>query len=136
MTEESKRIEYWNFLTTERNQPRPKGLTAHRLAVIKPLLISQHELWSQVIDKHGAEAITAAEFYQSGNLSAIRSRTDFWDAVRVFILREGRNRIARDELPKRRRLKADNRNNRQKQPENKRHQRRVLFPLNTKTSFR
>ena len=66
MTEESKRIEYWNFLTSEKNQPRPKGLTIHRLAVIKPLLIAQHDLWSQVIERHGAGTLTAAEFYQSG----------------------------------------------------------------------
>lgn len=100
MTEESKRIEYWNFLTAEKNQPRPKGLTVHRLAVIKPLLIAQPDLWSQVIERHGAAALTAAEFYQSGELSAVRSRANFWDAVRGFILREDRNRTRRDEPSK------------------------------------
>ncbi len=130
MTEESKRIEYWNFLTAEKNQPRPKGLTVHRLAVIKPLLIAQPDLWSQVIERHGAAALTAAEFYQSGELSAVRSRADFWEAVRGFILREDRNRIAQDESPKRRRLETDNRNNRNKQPEKKRRQRQKARHLN------
>ena len=119
MTEESKRIEYWNYLTGEKNQPRPKGLTVHRLAVIKPLLIAQSDLWSRVIEQHGTAALRAAEFYQSGEASAVRSRTDFWDAVRDFILREGRNRIAQDEPAARHRQKTDNRNNRKKQPEKK-----------------
>lgn len=123
MTEESKRIEYWNFLTSEKNQPRPKGLTVHRLAVIKPLLIAQPDLWSQVIELQGAGTLTAAEFYQSGDLSAIRSRADFWDAVRVFILQEDRNRSSQNESLKSHRQKTLNRNNRKKRPENKRHQR-------------
>ena len=130
MTEESKRIEYWNFLTSEKNQPRPKGLTVHRLAVVKPLLIAQPDLWSRVIELHGAEAITAAEFYQSGEASAIRSRAEFWDAVRVFILREDRNRIAQDEPPKRRGLETDNRNNGMRRPQKKRPQRQKARHLN------
>jgi hypothetical protein len=130
MTEKSKRIEYWNFLTSEKNQPRPKGLTVHRLAAIKPLLIAQPDLWSRVIELHGAEALTAAEFYHSGEVSAVRSRSDFWDAVRGFILREDRNRIAQDASPKRRRLETDNRNNRNKQPEKKRPQRQKARHLN------
>jgi hypothetical protein len=124
MTEESKRIEYWNFLTTEKNQPRPKGLTVHRLAVIKPLLISQDDLWSQVIEGHGARALTAAEFCQSGDLSSVLSRTDFWDAVRGFILREDRNRNSQNESPKFQQQKTLNRNNYKKQLENKRQRRR------------
>jgi len=130
MTEESKRIEYWNFLTSEKNQPRPKGLTVHRLAAIKPLLIAQPDLWSRVIELHGAAALTAAEFYQSGEVSAVRSRADFWDAVRDFILREDRNRIRRNEPSKSQRLKTDNRNNRNKQPEKKRPQRQKARHLN------
>lgn len=114
MTEKSKRIEYWNFLTSEKNQPRPKGLTVHRLAVIKPLLIAQTDLWSQVIERHGAAALTAAEFYQSGEVSAVRSRADFWDAVRGFILREDGNRMRRDEPARQHRTETDNRNNRKR----------------------
>ena len=125
MTEESKRIEYWNFLTTEKNQPRPKGLTVHRLAVIKPLLIAQPDLWSQVIELQGAGTRTAAEFYQSGDLSAIRSRTDFWDAVRGFISREDKNRSSRNESPKFHWHEAINKNNRKKQPEKKRQRRPI-----------
>jgi hypothetical protein len=123
MTEESKRIEYWNFLTSEKNQPRPKGLTVHRLAVIKPLLIAQHDLWSRVIEGHGAVALTAAEFYRSGDLSAVRLRIEFWDAVRGFILREDRNRTSQNEPPKFHRQETLNRNNHKKQPEKKRYQR-------------
>lgn len=123
MTEESKRIEYWNFLTSEKNQPRPKGLTVHRLAVIKPLLIAQPDLWSLVIELHGAGTLSAAEFYQSGEMSATRSRADFWDAVRDFTLRADRNSIVYDEPLTRHRMETGNKNNRQKQPERKRHQR-------------
>jgi hypothetical protein len=126
MTEESKRIEYWNFLTGEKNQSRPKGVTAHRLAVIKPLLIAQPDLWSRVIELPGAGTRTAVEFYYSGDQSAVRSRIDFWDAVRVFILREDRNRTARNESPKRHQMKTDNRNKHKKQPEKKRHQRPII----------
>jgi hypothetical protein len=126
MTEESKRIEYWNFLTSEKNQPRPKGMTAHRLAVIKPLLIAQPDLWSRVIELQGAGTLTAAEFYHSGDQSAVRSRTNFWDAVRVFILREDRNRTARNESPKRHQMETDNRNKHKKQPEKKRDQRSII----------
>ena len=130
MTEESKRIEYWNFLTSEKNQPRPRGLTVHRLAVIKPLLIAQPDLWSRVIELHGAEVLTATEFYQSGEASAVRSRADFWNAVRSFILREDRNRIALDKLPKRHRLEIADRNSGKKQPEKKRPKRQKARQLN------
>ncbi len=131
MTEESKRIEYWNFLTSEKNQPRPKGLTVHRLAVIKPLLIAQPDLWSRVIELHGASTLKAAEFYQSSDASAIRSRAEFWDAVRNFILRADRNKSAQDESAKRHRIENVNRNNRRKrQPEESRPQRQKAKHLN------
>ncbi len=50
MIEESKKNEFWNFLTTEKNQPRPKGITIQRLAVIKPIAI-ESDLWLDVIER-------------------------------------------------------------------------------------
>lgn len=130
MTEESKRIEYWNFLTGEKNQPRPKGLTVHRLAVIKPFFIAQADLWDRVIELHGAGASTAAEFYQTGDESAVRSRAEFWDAVRNFTLREDRSRIRLDQPPKQQQMETNNRDNGKKQPEKKRPQRQKARHLN------
>ncbi len=89
MTEETKRIEYWNFLTAEKNQPRPKGITVQRLGVVKPQLLKLDEVWSEVIDKYDAGDQSAALFYQSGEAAAVRSRAAFWDAVRGFIARQG-----------------------------------------------
>jgi hypothetical protein len=85
MIDDIKRIEFWNFLVTEKNQARPKGITIQRLAVIKPVLIGSDELWSNVINLHGAADRTASEFYQSNELAANQSRTAFWDAVRSII---------------------------------------------------
>lgn len=85
MIAENKRIEFWNFLTAEKNQPRPKGITTQRLAVIKPALLSLDELWTTVIDQHGALDRTAAEFYGSKEEQSVRSRADFWTTVGSFI---------------------------------------------------
>ncbi len=89
MTAETKRIEYWNFLTAEKNQPRPKGITVHRLGVVKPQFLKLDEVWSEVIDKYDAGNQAAVLFYQSGEAGAVQSRTAFWNAVRGFIAREG-----------------------------------------------
>ena len=93
MISENKRIEYWNFLTTEKNQPRPKGITVQRLAVIKPTLLGLDELWSAVIDQHGALDRTAAEFYGSKEEKSVRSRAEFWTTVGSFI-RQSENRTS------------------------------------------
>lgn len=95
MIEETKKIEYWNFLTTEKNQPRPKGITRQRLAVIK-LLIIKSEVWREIIGQAGAKNQTAAEFYQAGDAASKLSRTIFWETVRGIILqKEGeREKIA------------------------------------------
>jgi hypothetical protein len=93
MTEDNKRRQYWDYLTTERNQPRQKGITVQRLAVIKPRMLTRGDIWSEVIEKTGAGTRPAAEFYQSGEESSVRSRAAFWNAVRSFIVRdEGRGR--------------------------------------------
>lgn len=85
MIEESKKNEFWNFLTTEKNQPRPKGITIQRLAVIKPIAI-ESDLWFDVIERHGATNRTALEFYQSAEATSTDSRAIFWEAVRGIIL--------------------------------------------------
>jgi len=87
MIEESKKIEFWNFLTAEKNQARPKGITMQRLAVIKSAVLKS-EVWSEVIERHGAADRTAQEFYQSADTAAALSRTQFWEAVRD-IIRQG-----------------------------------------------
>lgn len=88
MIEESKRLEYWNFLISEKNQPRPKGITIHRLAVIKAALLRHADLWNRVIEGYAAASLPAAEFYESGDSYAVRSRADFWEAVRSTIVRD------------------------------------------------
>lgn len=85
MITEIKRIEFWNFLTTEKNQPRPKGITQQRLAVIKPLVIESN-IWQDVIGHSETNNQAAVEFYQSGNAASKLSRTVFWAAVRGIIL--------------------------------------------------
>lgn len=77
MIEKTKKIEFWNFLTTEKNQPRPKGITPQRLAVIKPLVL-ESDVWREVIGQSEAKNQTAAEFYQSGDAASKLSRTIFW----------------------------------------------------------
>lgn len=91
MIEDSKKNEFWNFLTTEKNQSRPKGITIQRLAVIKPIAI-ESDLWLDVIERSGAAARTAQEFYQSAEASSTDSRTNFWEAVRGIILQEENER--------------------------------------------
>ena len=85
MIEESKKLEFWNYLTGEKNQPRPKGITMQRLAVIKPSALAAPHLWDDVIVRHGAESLSAREFYQSADAAATHSRANFWGAVRELI---------------------------------------------------
>ena len=101
MIEETKKIEYWNFLTTEKNQPRPKAITAQRLAVIKLLVIGS-DVWRDVIGWPEINSQSAAEFYQSENAAAKLSRTIFWQAVRAVIAQEESQRarvIGRERKP-------------------------------------
>jgi hypothetical protein len=95
MIEETKRIEYWNFLTAEKNQARPKGITVQRLSVVKPQFLKLDEVWSEVIDRYDAGDQSAALFYTSGE-AAVRSRAAFWNAVRSFIAREGSKNSSSD----------------------------------------
>jgi hypothetical protein len=86
MIEERKKIEFWNYLTNEKNQPRPKGITPQRLAVIKPEVLNSTELWFEVIERFGAESKTAPEFYQSSVADGIDSRATFWEKIRRIIV--------------------------------------------------
>ena len=87
--EETRKIEFWNFLTTEKNQPRPKGITAQRLAVIKPLVIGL-DIWQQIIESAETLNQAAVEFYQSGNAASKLSRTVFWTASRRHYPSDGK----------------------------------------------
>ena len=79
MTEE-KKIEYWNYLTAEKNSARPRGITAQRLALIKPVVLAS-AIWFDVIVRYGAERCAAKEFYQSQSAAAVHSRANFWGEV-------------------------------------------------------
>ncbi len=85
MISQNRKLEFWNFLISEKNQPRPKGITIQRLAVIKPILIGFDDLWLTIIDQYGAVDRGAAEFYQSNEAASVHSRTEFWTAVRNLI---------------------------------------------------
>ena len=85
MIAESKRIEFWNFLTAEKNQPRPRGITTQRLAVIKGVMINSDDLWLEVIENYGAGNLTAVEFYGSNEIASNLSRTAFWSGVKKAI---------------------------------------------------
>jgi len=85
MISENRRLEFWNFLTAEKNQPRPKGITTQRLAVIRPAILDLDEVWLKVIGAEHAGERSAAEFYESKAPESVISRTEFWAAVSSFI---------------------------------------------------
>ena len=85
MISENRKLEFWNFLTAEKNQPRPKGITTQRLAVIRPLILGLDEVWLKVIGPNNTVEHSAADFYGSKVHASIISRTEFWSAVRKFI---------------------------------------------------
>jgi hypothetical protein len=86
MISENRRLEYWNFLTAEKNQPRPKGITTQRLAVIRPTILDLDEVWLKVIGPVNTDERSASDFYESKEPEAIISRTEFWSAVRSLIM--------------------------------------------------
>lgn len=109
MTEESKRRQYWDYLTTEKNQPRPKGITVQRLAVIRQAIIERVDLWANVIGLNGAEVIPATEFYQKSDSDSLRSRTAFWDAVRGVIIEQEDHRNRQKQLSGQKRITSPKR---------------------------
>jgi hypothetical protein len=91
MISENKRLEFWNFLIAEKNQPRPKGITTQRLAVIRPVILGLDDVWFAVIGQHDAGDCLAADFYGSNKPESVNSRMEFWAAVRSLI-RQGENK--------------------------------------------
>jgi hypothetical protein len=89
MISENRKLEFWNFLTAEKNQPRPKGITTQRLAVIRPAILSLDEVWLKIVDQHEIGDRSAVDFYGSNDRAAINSRTEFWDAVLKIIRQDG-----------------------------------------------
>lgn len=85
MISENRKLEFWNFLTAEKNQPRPKGITTQRLAVIRPLILGIEEVWLKVIGPDNTGERSAADFYGSKEPESVISRTEFWSAVRSLI---------------------------------------------------
>lgn len=85
MISENRKLEFWNFLTSEKNQPRPKGITTQRLAVIKPVILSLDEVWLKIIGPDNTGERSAADFYESKELESATSRTEFWSAVSNLI---------------------------------------------------
>lgn len=80
MITKEKKLEFWNYLTNEKNVIRPRGLTVQRLAVVKPLAL-ESGIWFDVILRHGAERSSAREFYESKSAVAVHSRANFWGLI-------------------------------------------------------
>jgi hypothetical protein len=62
MITKEKKLEFWNYLTNEKNVVRPRGITVQRLAVIKPLAL-ESGIWFDVILRHGAESHRITPYY-------------------------------------------------------------------------
>ena len=92
MISQNRRLEFWNFLTAEKNQPRPKGITTQRLAVIRPSILELDEVWIKIIDPDTTGERSAVDFYGSNESAAVNSRTVFWTAVRNIILQDENNK--------------------------------------------
>ena len=99
MISENKKLEFWNFLIAEKNQPRPKGITTQRLAVIRPAMLVLDEVWIKVVSPDNTGERSPAEFYGSNEPEAVISRTEFWDAVRSLI-RQGETRAVKHQPSK------------------------------------
>jgi hypothetical protein len=85
MISENRKLEFWNFLTSEKNQPRPKGITTQRLAVIRQAVLDLEEVWLKVIGSENTGERSAVDFYESKGPESVISRTEFWSAVRKII---------------------------------------------------
>ena len=94
MISENRKLEFWNFLIEEKNQPRPKGITTQRLAVIRPEILRLDEVWMKVIGPDDTAERSAADFYESKEPESIISRTEFWSAVRKIIKQNETKTIA------------------------------------------
>jgi hypothetical protein len=110
MISKNRRLEFWNFLIAEKNQPRPKGITAHRLSVIRPVILDLDEIWMKVIGPDTSSESSASDFYGSKEPESLISRTEFWSAVRSFI-KQGETKTAGKQTskPNSKRRPANNR---------------------------
>lgn len=85
MISKQRKLEFWNFLIAEKNQPRPKGITIQRLAVIRPVILDLDEIWMKIIGPDTAGERSASDYYGSKEPESVISRTEFWSAVRSLI---------------------------------------------------
>jgi hypothetical protein len=98
MISENRKLEFWNFLIAEKNQPRPKGITTQRLVVIRPAIFSLDDLWVKIVGLHEIGDLSAVDFYASKEPAAINFRTEFWNAVRKLIRQQG-NKASKQSQP-------------------------------------
>lgn len=98
MISENRKLEFWNFLISEKNQPRPKGITMQRLAVIRPAILSLEDVWLKIVDQNEIGDRSAVDFYGSKEPAANDSRTEFWEAVRKMI-RQDENKPVKQSQP-------------------------------------
>jgi hypothetical protein len=110
MISKNRRLEFWNFLIAEKNQPRPKGITSHRLSVIRPKILDLDEIWIKVIVPETTGERSASDFFGSKEPASAISRTEFWSAVRSFI-RQGDTKTIENQTskPNSKRRSANNR---------------------------
>lgn len=88
MIEQEKRFEFWDYLTNEKTT-RPKGVTVTRLEKIKTQIMEDDSFWEDVISRHGADFMSAIEFYAEGRRArSDHSRANFWSMVRERILKD------------------------------------------------
>lgn len=99
MISENRKLEFWNFLIAEKNQPRPKGITTQRLAVIRPVILDIDEIWMKVIGPDIAGERSASDFYESKEPASVISRTEFWSAV-LSIIRQSETKTVENQTSK------------------------------------
>lgn len=110
MISEKRKLEFWNFLTSEKNQPRPKGITTQRLAVIRPVILDLDEIWTKIIGSDDTGERSAADFFESKEPESVISRTEFWSAV-INLIRQGEIKVPANQTskPNRQRRQRNNR---------------------------
>ena len=96
MISENRKLEFWNFLIAEKNQPRPKGITTQRLAVIRPAILDLEEVWIKVVGSNNTDERSAADFYGSKEPESVVSRMEFWAAVSSLIRQQGETKTVKN----------------------------------------
>ncbi len=97
-------------MIAEKNQPRPKGITSHRLSVIRPMILDLDEIWMKVIGPDITCERSASDFYGSKEPESLISRAEFWSAIVSFI-RQGEHKTIKNQTskPNSKRRSANNR---------------------------